>query len=72
MRRTTKRKLKPFNFAAIDVPVGVHKISVQARIDTSSSAESGSFPATGTVGKGTSTVESVRLIKGPNVLLEVD
>jgi hypothetical protein len=61
-----------FNFVGIDVPVGVHKISVQARIDTSGSAETGSFSATGTVGKGTLTVESVRLIKDPNVILEVD
>ena len=61
-----------FNFVAIDVPVGVHKISVQARVDTSGSADTGSFSATATVGKGTLTVESVRLIKDPNVILEVD
>ncbi len=61
-----------FNFVAVDVPQGIHTISVQARIDTSGSAQQGSFAATGTVGKGTLTVESVRLIKDPNVVLEVD
>jgi hypothetical protein len=60
-----------FNFVAVDVPQGIHTISVQARIDTSGSAQQGSFAATGTVGKGTLTVESVRLIKDPNVILEV-
>jgi hypothetical protein len=60
-----------FNFVAVNVPQGIHTISVQARIDTSGSAQQGSFAATGTVGKGTLTVESVRLIKDPNVVLEV-
>lgn len=61
-----------FNFVAVDVPQGVHTISVQARIDTTGSAQTGSWTALGTVGKGTVTVESVRLIKDPNVTLEVD
>ena len=61
-----------FNFVAVDVPQGIHTISVQARIDTSGSAQTGSFAATGTVGKGTLTVESVRLIKDPNVVLEIE
>src|SRR5213593_3374906 len=61
-----------FSFVAVDVPQGVHQISVQARIDTTGSAQSGSWSALGTVGKGTMTVESVRLIKDPNVVLEVD
>ena len=61
-----------FNFVAVDVTVGVHTVAVQARIDTSGSAQQGSFSATGTVGKGTLTVESVRLIKDPNVVLQVD
>lgn len=60
-----------FNFVGVDVPQGIHTISVQARIDTSGSAQEGSFAATATVGKGTLTVESVRLIKDPNVVLEV-
>src|SRR5213593_316526 len=61
-----------FSFVAVDVPQGVHQISVQARIDTTGSAQTGSWSALGTVGKGTMTVESVRLIKDPNVVLEVD
>jgi hypothetical protein len=61
-----------FNFVAIDVPVGVHTVSVQARIQTTTSVESGTATAEAVVGKGTMTVESVRLIKDPNVILDVD
>jgi hypothetical protein len=61
-----------FSFVAVDVPQGIHTVSVQARIDTEGSAQTGSWSALGTVGKGTMTVESVRLIKEPNVVLEVD
>jgi len=57
-----------FNFVAVDVPQGVHTISVQARIDTVGSAQTGSFSALGTVGKGSLTVESVRLIKNEDVV----
>ena len=60
-----------FNFVAADVPQGVHLISVQARISTGGSAQSGSFSAYGTVGKGSMTVESVRLIKDEDVPLDV-
>ena len=60
-----------FNFVATDVPVGIHTISVQARIDTSGSAQTGSFSALATVGKGSMTVESVRLIKNEDVILDV-
>ena len=61
-----------FNFVAVDVPQGIHTVSVQARIDTVGSAQTGSWSALGTVGKGSMTVESVRLIKYPNVVLQVD
>jgi hypothetical protein len=61
-----------FNFVAVNVPQGVHTISVQARIDTTGSAQTGSWSALGTVGKGSMTVESVRLIKDANVVLQVD
>jgi len=60
-----------FNFIAVDVPQGVHTVSVQARIDTTGSAQTGSWSALGAVGKGSVTVESVRLIKDPNVVLEL-
>lgn len=61
-----------FNFVGIDIPQGIHTVSVQARIDTAGSAEQGEFEAKGTVGKGSMTVESVRLIKGEDVILEVN
>src|SRR5437867_420220 len=61
-----------FNFVAVDVPQGVHTVSVQARIDTTGSAQTGSWSALGAVGKGSMTVESVRLIKNPNVVLDVN
>jgi len=54
-----------------DVPVGVHTIAVQARITTVGSADTGSFQAFGTIGKGTMTVESVRLIRDPDVIVDV-
>ena len=60
-----------FNFVAVDVPQGIHTITVQARIDTTGSAQTGSWTALGTVGKGSMTVESVRLIKSPNVILDL-
>jgi hypothetical protein len=52
-----------FDFVAVDVPVGVHTVSLQARITTSGSAQEGSFTAFGFVGKGTMIVDSVRLAK---------
>jgi hypothetical protein len=52
-----------FDFVAVDVGVGVHTVSLQARITTSGSAQEGSFKALGFVGKGTMIVESVRLVK---------
>jgi hypothetical protein len=61
-----------FNFVATDVPTGVHTISVQARISSATSAQNGSAAATGTIGKGSLTVESVRLIKNEDVVLTVD
>jgi len=61
-----------FTFVAVNVPQGLHTIKVQARIDTTGSAQTGSWSALGTVGKGTMTAESVRLIKDPNVILTLD
>jgi hypothetical protein len=60
-----------FSFVAVDVSQGVHEICVQARVDTTGgSGTSGTFSATGAVGKGTVTVESVRLIRGEDVVLD--
>jgi len=60
-----------FNFVAVDVPQGVHTISVQARVDTATSTQTGSASAKGLIGKGAMTVESVRLIKDANVVLDL-
>jgi len=60
-----------FNFVAVDVPQGVHTVSVQAQIKTSGTVQNGTFEAKALVGKGAVTVESVRLIKDPNVVLDV-
>jgi len=57
-----------FSFVDVDVPVGVHQICVQARIRVKT--EGGDVEAEGVVGKGTVTVESVRMIRGEDVLLE--
>lgn len=54
-----------FSYVAEDVPVGVHEICVQARVDTGGA---GNFSAFGVVGKGTLTVENVRMIKDEDVL----
>ncbi len=56
-----------FSFVDVDVPVGVHQICVQARVRVKT--EGTDAEAEGVVGKGTLTVESVRLIKGEDVLL---
>src|SRR5437899_1897419 len=60
-----------FSFVAVDVPVGVHSVSVQARVDTTAGMQTGTASAMATVGKGSLVVESVRLVKDPNVILEV-
>jgi len=60
-----------FNFVAVDVPQGVHTITVQAQVETATSAQTGTASAKALIGKGAMTVESVRLIKDPNVVLDV-
>jgi hypothetical protein len=49
-----------FNFVASNVPVGTHMISLQARISSSTSVDTGTASAEGLVGKGTMIVEVVR------------
>jgi hypothetical protein len=53
-----------FSWVGIDIPEGVHNVTVQARVETDNF---GTAVATGMVGKGTMTVESVRLIRGEDV-----
>jgi hypothetical protein len=57
-----------FNFVAPSIPQGVHTVTVEARVDTAGSADQGSFEAKATVGKGSMTVESVRMIRGEDVV----
>ena len=53
-----------YNFVSGDLSSGVHTIEVQARIELNSSAGSGAAEARAVLGKGSVTVEEVRLIKG--------
>jgi len=65
-----------FNFIAPDVSVGDHTIEVQARlsyITTTDSTELGAEAAAAAdayLGKGSVTIEEVRMIKGEDVVLE--
>ena len=52
-----------FNFVASNVSVGVHTISVQARISSSTSVQEGSASAKALVGKGSVIVQTLRAVK---------
>jgi hypothetical protein len=52
-----------FNFVLGDISSGTHDVQVQARIDLGASAQAGASVAKATVGKGSVTVEEVRMIK---------
>src|SRR5262245_7341766 len=58
-----------FNFIVQDLTPGVHTIAVQARINLGATAQAGSASARGLIGKGSLTVEEVRLIKTPDIEL---
>jgi len=49
-----------FNFVTSNVPVGDHIVSLQARISSSTSVDTGTAEATGFVGKGTMVAQIVR------------
>src|SRR5262245_46474764 len=57
-----------FNFVAVDVPQGIHTISVQAQIGVEGAVQNGEYRAAALVGKGSMTVESIRLIKAEDVI----
>jgi hypothetical protein len=59
-----------FNFIIEDLSSGVHTIDVQARINLAHSAQAGAASAMAFIGKGSLTVEEVRLIKNPLIELE--
>ena len=52
-----------FNFVASNVPVGTHMLSLQARISSSTSVQTGTASATAFVGKGTMIAQTVRATK---------
>ena len=56
-----------FNFVLSDVGVGNHSVVVQARIENSASAQSGDAVAKAMIGKGSITVEEVRMVKGSSI-----
>jgi len=58
-----------FNFVLDDLGSGVHKVQVQARINLASSVQAGGAKANALVGKGSLTVEEVRLVKGADIVL---
>ncbi len=58
-----------FNFIIQDLQAGVHQVQVQARINLAASAQAGTSAARGLIGKGSMTVEEVRLIKTPDITL---
>ena len=53
-----------FNFVASNVPVGTHTVSLQARISSTTSVDTGTALATGLVGKGTMIVQILRATRG--------
>ena len=53
--------------ALSDVGTGVHRVEVQARIDLGAAAQTGEAVARATIGKGSMTVEEVRMIRGEDV-----
>ncbi|MDH3285755.1 MAG: hypothetical protein OEQ13_13570 [Acidobacteriota bacterium] len=72
-----------FNFIKTDLPSGVHTVSIQARIATRTCTYAGDVPpfdcpddglgsasATASIGNGSMTVETVRMIKDEDVELE--
>jgi hypothetical protein len=62
-----------FNFIAVDVGVGTHTITVQAKTAYVNAAlEDGDYPATSAwVGKGSMTVEEVRMIQDEDTSPEI-
>lgn len=56
-----------FNFVLDDLGSGEHTVQIQARVITDKGAQLGSASAFGSVGKGSLTVEEVRLVKGVDI-----
>lgn len=58
-----------FNFVLDDLGAGTHEVVVEAMVETNASWQLGSASATGAVGKGSLTVEEVRLVRGAEILV---
>ena len=54
-----------FNFVMTDLSSGVHTITVQAKVTSTASANATAMAA---VGMGSTTIESVRMIKGEEII----
>lgn len=57
-----------FNFILDDVGVGTHSVTVQARLSTNVGWDTGNAVASASIGKGSLSVEEVRLVKGADIL----
>lgn len=58
-----------FNFIIANLPAGDHTIEVLAEISTSGSAQTGSYNAKATIGKGSLTVEDIRATNQPDGII---
>lgn len=56
-----------FNFVSDTLASGVHRFEVQAKISTSTDAQSGSAEARGSIGKGSVVVTAERLARGDSI-----
>jgi len=61
-----------FNFIMDDLTSGVHTIEVQAMIVTDTDVQAGTAAAWATIGKGSVTIELVRMIKGEDIELTAE
>ena len=59
-----------FNFVIADLSSGVHTIEVQARVFTDTDGSSAS--AKGAIGMGSTTIESVRMIKDEDIIVDME
>jgi hypothetical protein len=58
-----------FNFVIDDTGTGTHIVELQVRLNTNTAWTNGNAEATAVIGKGSLTVEEVRLVKGADVVV---
>jgi hypothetical protein len=58
-----------FNFIIDDTGTGTHIVELQVRLNTNTAWQAGGAEATAVIGKGSLTVEEVRLVKGSDVVV---